>query len=102
MVELTDEEIKLQEESKHEQLGEKAWFVVSTYSTHEMKAKENLERRVQSMGIQDLVFRILVPQVEVPVMKDGLPTGKTRMKNLYPGYIYVEKFRNAVFLQPLE
>lgn len=73
-----------------EPLGEKAWFVVSTYSTHETKAKDNLEKRVVSMGIQDYVFRILVPQEEVPVMKDGVPTGKTKMKNLYPGYIFVE------------
>ena len=41
-------------------LGEKAWFVVNTYSTHEKKVAVNLERRVESMGISDLVFRIIV------------------------------------------
>ncbi len=88
--ELTEEEQKLKNSDENEPRGEKAWFVVSTYSTHEMKAKENLDKRVVSMGIQDLVFRVLVPQEEVQVMRNGVPTGKTRMKNLYPGYIYVE------------
>ena len=73
-----------------QKLGEKAWYVVSTYSTHEKKAAFNLQKRVDSMGLQDLIFRIVVVEQEVAVMKDGLPTGKTRMKNLYPGYVFVE------------
>ena len=77
-------------EVKETKIGDKAWFVVNTYSTHENKVKTNLERRVQSMGIDHLVFRIIVAEQEVPVLKDGLPTGKTRMKNLYPGYVFVE------------
>jgi transcriptional antiterminator NusG len=77
-------------EELENQLGEKAWFVVSTYSTHEKKVKMNLERRVESMGVQNLIFRIIVVEQEVPVLKDGVPTEKTRMKNLYPGYIFVE------------
>ncbi len=70
--------------------GEKAWFVVTSYSTHEAKVKENIERRMQSMGMGDLIFRTFVGEVEVPVLKNGEPTGKTKMKNLYPSYIFVE------------
>lgn len=77
-------------ENKQSKLGEKAWYVVNTYSTHERKVADNLTRRVESMGLQELIFRIIVAEHEVPVMKDGLPTGKTRMKNLYPGYVFVE------------
>ena len=76
--------------SGEQKLGEKAWYVVNTYSTHEKKVAFNLERRVESMGLENLVFRIVVAEQEVPVLKDGLPTGKTRMKNLYPGYVFVE------------
>ena len=76
--------------SKDIKLGDKAWYVVSTYSTHERKVAYNLQKRVESMGLDDLIFRIVVVEQEVPVMKDGLPTGKTRMKNLYPGYVFVE------------
>ena len=73
-------------------VGEKAWYVVNTYSTHERKVKDNLDRRIESMGLQDLIFRTIVAEQEVPMMdrETGLPTGKTRMKNLYPGYVFVE------------
>ena len=79
-----------QQANKEVKLGDKAWYVVSTYSTHERKVAYNLQKRVESMGLEDLIFRIIVVEQEVPVMKDGLPTGKTRMKNLYPGYVFVE------------
>ena len=70
--------------------GEKAWYVVNTYSTHENKVANNLKKRVESMDLNNIIFRIIVAEQEVPVLKDGLPTGKTRMKNLYPGYVFVE------------
>ena len=90
-VAFTDTTTELKEgENKQTKLGEKSWYVVNTYSTHERKVADNLTRRVESMGLQDLIFRIIVAEFEVPVMKDGLPTGKTRIKNLYPGYVFVE------------
>ena len=73
-----------------QKLGEKQWYVCTAYSTHEARVKENLLRRIESMGIQELVSRVIVAEVEVPVIKEGKDTGKTRKKNLYPGYIYVE------------
>ncbi len=78
--------------SSPKQLGEKAWYVVNTYSTHERKVADYLQKRVESMGLQQLIFRIVVAEQEVPVMdrETGLPTEKTRMKNLYPGYVFVE------------
>ena len=45
---------------------------------------------MESHGLQDYIFRVIVAEQEVPVMKNGQPTGKTKMKNLYPGYIFVE------------
>ncbi len=91
-IKFTDSTTDITEERKDEEikLGDKAWYVVNTYSTHERKVADNLKRRVESMGLEKLIFRIIVAEQEVPVMKDGLPTGKTRMKNLYPGYVFVE------------
>ena len=91
-IKFTDSTTDITEDRKDEEvkLGDKAWYVVNTYSTHERKVADNLKRRVESMGLEKLIFRILVAEQEVPVMKDGLPTGKTRMKNLYPGYVFVE------------
>ena len=73
-----------------QKLGEKAWYVVNSYSTHENKVAFNLKKRVETMGLENLIFRIIVAEQEVPVLKDGVPTGKTRKKNLYPGYVFVE------------
>ena len=90
----TDSTTDLNDESgsSSKQLGEKAWYVVNTYSTHERKVADYLQKRVESMGLQQLIFRIVVAEQEVPVMdrETGLPTEKTRMKNLYPGYVFVE------------
>ena len=89
----TDTTTGLNDEPTGEQkLGEKAWYVVNTYSTHENKVAFNLKKRVESMGLDELIFRIIVAEQEVPVMdrETGMPSGKTRMKNLYPGYVFVE------------
>ena len=88
--EATEEVVDEKEQLRKEKQGEVAWFVVNCYSTHERKVADNLKRRVVSMGIEDLVFSIIVAEQEVAVMKDGVDTGKKRMKNLYPGYVFVE------------
>ncbi|MCR5490611.1 MAG: transcription termination/antitermination protein NusG [Bacilli bacterium] len=72
------------------QLGDKQWYIVTTYSMHEAKTAENLRKRINTMNMQDYILRVIVCDQEVPVLKDGLPTGKTKTVNLYPGYIFVE------------
>ncbi len=68
--------------------NEKLWYVVNTYSGHESKVKEKLEMRTESMGMQDCIFRIIIPEsVEVEI-KDGVKKEKT--KKMFPGYILVE------------
>ena len=90
----TDSTTDITDESQKDngKLGEKAWYVVNTYSTHERKVANNLEKRVETMGLQSLIDRIVVAEQEVPMIdrETGLPNGKTRMKNLYPGYVFVE------------
>ncbi len=45
---------------------QKEWYVVNTYSGHENKVKEKLEMRASSMGMEDYIYRVVVPeQVEV-------------------------------------
>ena len=41
---------------------EKEWYVVNTYSGHENKVKEKLEMRASSMGMEDYIFRVVVPE----------------------------------------
>jgi transcriptional antiterminator NusG len=69
---------------------EKSWYVVSTYSGHERKVADNLERRKISMNLEEYIFRIIVAEAEKSVEKDGVPTGKTKIENLYKGYIFIE------------
>ena len=68
---------------------DKEWYVVNTYSGHESKVKEKLEMRTESMGMQDHIFRIIIPETkEIEIGKDGTP--KEKVKKMFPGYILVE------------
>lgn len=68
---------------------EKEWYVVNTYSGHESKVKEKLEMRAESMGFQDYIFRVIVPEETVKeTLKDG--SVKEKQKKMFPGYILVE------------
>ena len=41
---------------------EKRWYVIHTYSGYEKKVKTNLEHRIESMGMEDKIFQVLVPE----------------------------------------
>lgn len=50
-------------EETHDSNNEgRQWYVVNTYSGHENKVKENLEKRVESMGLQNILFNIVIPE----------------------------------------
>ncbi|HHT27067.1 MAG TPA: transcription termination/antitermination protein NusG [Firmicutes bacterium] len=66
----------------------KEWFVIHTYSGYENKVKANLERRVESMGMEDKIFRVLVPIIEEIDFKDGKK--RIAKKKVFPGYVLVE------------
>ena len=67
---------------------EKKWYVVNTYSGHEDKVKEKLDMRINSMEMQENIFRVIVPERKEVQIKDGKKTEK--MKKLFPGYVLVE------------
>ncbi|MBR5525751.1 MAG: transcription termination/antitermination protein NusG, partial [Brochothrix sp.] len=66
----------------------KDWYVVHTYSGYENKVKINLEKRIESMGMDDKIFRVLVPEEEETETKNG----KTKVvkHKVFPGYVLVE------------
>jgi len=67
---------------------QKEWYVVNTYSGHETKVKEKLLMRTSTMGMEDFILRVIVPeQVEIE-LKDGVQ--KEKIKKMFPGYILVE------------
>ena len=67
---------------------QKEWYVVNTYSGHENKVKEKLEMRSNSMGMEDYILRVVVPEQTEVEIKDGVKKEKT--KKMFPGYILVE------------
>ncbi|HHY04828.1 MAG TPA: transcription termination/antitermination protein NusG [Thermoanaerobacterales bacterium] len=66
----------------------KNWYVVHTYSGYENKVKTNLEKRVESMGMQDKIFRVLVPLEDEVEIKNGKK--KLVQRKIFPGYVLVE------------
>ncbi|MDQ0287850.1 transcriptional antiterminator NusG [Desulfofundulus luciae] len=68
--------------------GEKHWYVIHTYSGYENKVKANLEKRIESMNMEEKIFRILVPMEDEVEIKDGKK--KIVKKKIYPGYVLVE------------
>lgn len=67
---------------------EKNWYVVHTYSGYENKVKANLEKRVETMGMADKIFRVIVPEEEETDFKEGKK--RTVMRKTFPGYVLVE------------
>lgn len=67
---------------------EKNWYVVHTYSGYENKVKANLEKRVESMAMQDKIFRVIVPEEEETDIKNGKK--KVVKRKVFPGYVLVE------------
>ncbi len=67
---------------------EKEWYVVNTYSGHENKVKEKLEMRASTMGMEDYIFRVVVPEQKEIDYKSGTP--KEKVTKMFPGYILVE------------
>ena len=67
---------------------EKEWYVVNTYSGHENKVKEKLEMRASTMGMEDYILRVVVPEQKTVEVKDGKE--KEKVTKMFPGYILVE------------
>lgn len=67
---------------------EKNWYVVHTYSGYENKVKINLEKRVETMGMEDKIFRVIVPEDEETEIKNGKK--KVVKKKSFPGYVLTE------------
>lgn len=68
--------------------GEKLWYVVNAYSGHEQKVKDYLESRRESMGMENNIFRVIIPQRTEIEVKDGVK--KEKVKKMFPGYVLIE------------
>ena len=64
------------------------WYVVHTYSGHENKVKVNIEKLVESRGMQDLILDVVVPTEDRVEIKNG--QRKIKTKKMFPGYVLVK------------
>lgn len=64
------------------------WYVIQTYSGYENKVQRNLEQRTRSMGMQDRIFRVVVPTEEEVELRNG--ERRTKRRRVFPGYILVQ------------
>ena len=67
---------------------ERHWYAVHTYSGHENKVKTNIERRAESMGLRDRIFRILIPTEQELRTRAGKKREVAR--KIFPGYVLIE------------
>ena len=71
---------------------ERSWFVVHCYSGYENKVKHNLEQRIESMGMANQIFQVVVPTEEEIEVKEG--KRRTIERRVFPGYILVQMLMN--------
>ncbi len=67
---------------------ERRWYVIHTYSGYENKVRQNLEHRIQSMGMDEQIFRVIVPTEEEIEIKNG--QRRVVSRKIYPGYVLVQ------------
>lgn len=64
------------------------WYVVHTTSGHEIRVAETLRQRIETMGLEDRVFELLVPTQDRVVIRGGKKA--TIKEKIFPGYLLVK------------
>ena len=67
---------------------ERNWYVIHTYSGYEEAVARNLKQRIESLGMEDKIFEVLVPKEKKIKIKNG--KRKLIEEKIYPGYVLVE------------
>lgn len=70
----------------------RAWFVVHCYSGYENKVRHNLEQRIESMGMKDQIFDVVIPTQEEIEVRDG--KRRSIERHVFPGYVLVNMLMN--------
>ena len=92
--EKTEEEIKEKNEPTRthfltlKQSGERNWYVIHTYSGYEEQVADSLRQRIESLGMQEKIFDVVVPKEKQIEIKNG--KRKIVEKRIFPGYVLVD------------
>jgi len=66
---------------------EAAWYVIHCYSGYENKVRHNLEQRIETMGMKDKIFDVVIPTQDEIEVRDGKK--RTVERHIFPGYVLV-------------
>jgi transcriptional antiterminator NusG len=66
---------------------QRSWYVIHCYSGYENKVRHNLEQRIETMGMKDKIFDVVIPTQEEIEVKDG--KRRTVERHVFPGYVLV-------------
>jgi len=66
---------------------EAAWYVIHCYSGYENKVRHNLEQRIETMGMKDRIFDVVIPTQEEIEVREG--KRRTVERHIFPGYVLV-------------
>ncbi len=68
--------------------GERNWYAIHTYAGYENAVARNLKQRIESLGMEDRIFAVLVPTEKKIKIKAGKRVEEE--EKIYPGYILVD------------
>jgi len=66
----------------------RAWYAIHTYAGYENAVARNLRQRIESLGLQEKIFNVVVPTEHTVKIKGGRRVEED--EKIYPGYVLVE------------
>ncbi len=74
--------------SKQQIGGDRSWYAIHTYAGYENAVARNLKQRIESLGMEDRIFNVLVPTEKKIKIKAGKRVEEE--EKIYPGYVLVD------------
>ncbi|HEY1037658.1 MAG TPA: transcription termination/antitermination protein NusG [Candidatus Paceibacterota bacterium] len=68
--------------------GERNWYAIHTYAGYENAVLRNLKQRIESLGMEDKIFNVIVPVEKKIKIKAGKRVEEE--EKIYPGYVLVD------------
>jgi len=69
--------------------SKRMWYIVQTYSGFENSVRDNLQRRIETMQMEDLIFQVMIPE-ELRTEKKADGSIKEKIVKMFPGYVFIE------------
>lgn len=74
--------------AKQDSSQNRNWYAIHTYSGYENAVARNLKQRIETLGMQNKIFDVIVPIEKKVKIKGGKRTEVE--EKIYPGYVLVD------------